>query len=131
MKARCLHKSNPRFFAYGGRGISFDPRWESFTAFLQDMGERPFGKTLERKDNDGDYCKNNCIWATRSEQARNTSRTIHVSYQGKTQCLLDWARELGLGSRMLYYRFTRDGIRDPELLFAPARRRLGRAIHSR
>jgi hypothetical protein len=73
MRARCYDKKNPRYKSYGGRGISICGRWhDSFEYFLEDMGLRPTPyHTLERKDNDGDYEPNNCIWATQKEQAQN------------------------------------------------------------
>jgi hypothetical protein len=56
---------------HGNGGITFDTRWNDFSCFLEDMGDRPEGKTLDRVDVNGNYCKSNCKWSTRSEQERN------------------------------------------------------------
>ena len=72
MKARCYNQNHPQFRDYGGRGIDVCPAWRhDFWQFVNDMGERPDRYTLERVDNDLGYNPENCIWETRSNQARN------------------------------------------------------------
>lgn len=72
MKSRCDDPAREEYKNYGGRGITYDPRWWWFENFLTDMGLRPQGLTLDRVDNNGNYSKDNCRWATWSEQMLNT-----------------------------------------------------------
>lgn len=90
MKDRCLNKNNTSYKKYGGRGISVCKRWLKFENFLEDMGRRPAGKTLDRIDGRKGYCKDNCRWATPKEQANNMKSNLCVSYKGKTKTLAQW-----------------------------------------
>jgi hypothetical protein len=72
MLRRCTHENDRRYPDWGGRGIAVDPRWLDFANFLADMGERPPGMSLERKDNNGPYCRENCVWATPHQQMVNS-----------------------------------------------------------
>lgn len=80
MVSRCTNPKSPGYENYGGRGISVCKRWlSSFENFLDDMGNRPSpSHTIDRKNNDGNYSKRNCQWATKSQQSRN-SRWVVLS----------------------------------------------------
>lgn len=76
MKERCLNDQHPDYADYGGRGITICKRWLAFLNFLEDMGDAPVGTTLERKNVDGNYEPDNCIWASSATQARNRRNNI-------------------------------------------------------
>lgn len=72
MKQRCNNPNHDSYNYYGGRGISYTPRWEYFQNFLEDMGKKPGANySLERRDSDLDYSRDNCMWATAKQQASN------------------------------------------------------------
>jgi hypothetical protein len=74
--------------------ISYEKRWNNFKLFLEDMGVRPEKKSLDRIDNNKNYCKENCRWATGKEQAINRSSTHFFKYCGIKKTLTDWAKIL-------------------------------------
>lgn len=108
-KSRCNNPSNVNFKNYGGRGIRMCKAWsDDFTIFAADMGKRPSAKySLDRNDNDGDYEPNNCRWATRAEQSRNSRQNRFLTFQNKTYCFTDWANILGMDRSTLRDRFYR------------------------
>ena len=79
MRDRCLCPTNEKYDRYGGRGITICDRWSDFALFLEDMGERPPGHTLDRVDNDGNYEPDNCRWATPAQQTSNQRLTCFTS----------------------------------------------------
>ncbi|SRR6266536_824250 len=109
MKNRCYNKKTTRYQHYGGRGINVCARWlNSFEAFILDMGKRPAPKyTLERINNDKDYCKENCRWATKKDQNRNRSITIYVSLDGIKRPLSELIEYYGLNEKTVRTRLRR------------------------
>lgn len=79
MLRRCNDPKIKNYSAYGGRGILVCSRWLDFKNFLEDVGERPKGKTLDRIDTNGNYEPGNCRWATRAEQDANRRKTGALS----------------------------------------------------
>jgi DNA-binding CsgD family transcriptional regulator len=106
MLNRCYRKNVKAFEHYGGRGIRVCERWWIFENFLNDMPPRPKGHTLERIDNDGEYCPENCRWATMQEQALNKRNSRMLTADGKTQPMAAWARELGVNPAAILYRLN-------------------------
>jgi len=104
MKARCDNPTSRLYQRYGGRGITYDRAWSSFEAFLRDMGEVPQGQTIERKNNDEGYSRENCRWATRSQQAQNKSNVKLYEWNGERRCVADWARVTGIQRLTLRHR---------------------------
>lgn len=97
MRYRVTHENAAGFKNYGGRGITYDPAWESFEKFLMDMGEPPSDShTLDRIDPNGNYCKENCRWATMEVQVRNRRNSVILEHAGRRLNLVDWAKELGI-----------------------------------
>lgn len=122
IKQRCNNPNNDGFYLYGGRGIKVCQRWmDSFEAFYHDMGERPSSRhQIDRIDSNGNYEPGNCRWATSAEQLRNTRRTRLLTFNGRTQCLADWATEVRIDKRTLQHRIVKFGWSVDEALTTPA-----------
>lgn len=110
MKSRCTNSDDANYPRYGAREIRVCKRWlESFDNFLADMGYRPDGRSIERRNNNGDYKPSNCYWGTKREQSLNTRRTLWLTYNGVTQPASEWATQLGINRSTLYKRLNRSG----------------------
>lgn len=97
MKDRCTNPNNGDFDHYGGKGISVCEEWiDSFEAFLEDMGPRPVGQTLDRIDSNKNYCKENCRWAPQLVQIRNRSCVKSIAWNGETKTIMEWASQFGI-----------------------------------
>lgn len=113
MKSRCFNIKNNQFKDYGGRGIKVNYRWLIFENFLNDMlpSYEILSKdkyiTLERIDNDGDYCKENCKWATLAEQATNRRDNRYHLFNGEKITQSELARRLGISRQLLYKRLKK------------------------
>lgn len=84
MRTRCTNSNTHNYKYYGGRGIKVFREWEDFWVFVKDMyPSHKEGLTLDRIDNDGNYCKENCRWATKSEQNNNQTKSLEIFYEGE------------------------------------------------
>lgn len=106
---RCTLTTNYNYSEYGGRGIKICERWLTFENFYEDMGDRPDWATggIERLDNDGDYCPENCVWADRFQQQNNTRKTKRITLNGRTMTVAQWTRELNLPKELIGDRLRR------------------------
>jgi len=110
---------------YGGRGLKFE--WKNYMEFKKDMYIpylehcKKFGKrntTIERIDNNGNYCKENCRWATWEEQSKNRRSNRYITYKGRTLIVADWAKELGVSRQTIGYRL-RQGWKQKDIIEIP------------
>ena len=117
MKQRCKNPNHIAFSRYGGAGSTICERWESFSNFLADMGERPKGKTLDRINGLGNYEPGNCRWATWEEQHENKDWALKVD--GKM--LIRVCEERGLPYQTVWKRIQRYGWSVEDALNRPVR----------
>lgn len=129
IKDRCLNKKSKYYSRYGGKGIKICDRWlgkYGATNFIKDMGPRPSKEhSIERIDNNGDYCPENCKWGNWYEQENNRGVNKYYEYRGKRMTLPQWARELGISYQTLCFRRYTKKLLPPEL-FAPVDKRYSR-----
>lgn len=108
MKQRCYNPKANRYYTHGARGIRVCKRWlHSFENFLADMGPKPRGLSLERRNNSGHYEPGNCYWATRKQQGRNKRNNRMLTAHGKSLCASEWAELTGVPSSTIRARLKR------------------------
>lgn len=112
---RCTSKWHKNYNLYGGRGISVCREWYDIEKFISDMGPKPsVMHSLERVDNNKGYSKENCIWATKSEQSRNTRRTKIVNVGGEAMCAKDACEASGISYTTFRSRCEAAGVSEQE-----------------
>jgi hypothetical protein len=107
MKQRAGLNKRERHHEHIYANVNADPRWASFEEFLNDMGERPAGHTLDRIDNAKGYWKENCRWATHTVQCGNRRNNIVVTLEGERLCLKEACRKIGVKYLKVYKRMVR------------------------
>jgi hypothetical protein len=128
IKTRCYNKNRIYYKNYGGRGIGVCPEWiNSFETFYNDMfatytshvgGLGETNTTIDRINNDGNYSKENCRWATRSEQMRNSRNARYITFNNREKIISDWAQEYDISVSGLHSRLKK-GLKIEEALLNP------------
>src|SRR5574343_1632218 len=120
MVQRCTNPRRPYWRRYGGRGVRVYDRWLVFDNFLEDMGVRPDGTALDRwPDRNGDYTPENCRWASRTAQNRNTSQALYVDIGDERRCLTDWCDIYQISVETVRSRAKRGGWRYQTAITTP------------
>lgn len=98
MRTRCYNENSDSYKNYGGRGIKISKEWlRDHNLFISDMGPRPSkNHSVERKDNNGNYCKENCIWGTREMQSNNRRDTVRINFDGDLITISDLCKRTGV-----------------------------------
>lgn len=122
IKKRCNNKNFHHYEYYGGRGISYDNKWKTFEGFWEDMQDGySEDLTIDRIDRNGNYTKENCRWATLSEQMNNHGHCKFVEINGDTKSTSDWCRYFGISVNTVYSRVQK-GMTHYEAITTPIRR---------
>lgn len=127
MRQRCEDPNRKDYFRYGGRGIFVCQEWntsyEAFRAWAHENGYAQ-GLQIERVDNDGPYCPDNCIWTTPSINSRNRRSSVSAKAFGETKNLAEWAEDSRcvVIYRVLHGRIVEDGWEPEIALTKPSQR---------
>jgi len=107
MWRRCENPKDCVYKHYGARGIKVCDEWKDFDVFLNDMGIKPEGLSLERKDVNGNYCPENCCWATTLEQVRNRTTTKWITLMDQTKSASEWCEIYNVSQSLFSARTAR------------------------
>ena len=122
MIQRCLNENAPNYEDYGEKGITICNEWFDFSNFLESMGVRPEGTTLDRIDPSGNYEPSNCRWADAHTQTVNRVSTHWLEFNGLRLCLVDWAKKLGMTQSCLNHRINHRGWSVEKALTTPVKK---------
>lgn len=114
MRRRCNNPKDAKYHIYGGRGIKVCQEWDSYSVFLRDMGRVPSGMSIDRRDVNGPYCKDNCKWSTAIEQANNRRRNHIFTWHGNDRSVSQWAKLLDVRRSLLDDLLIRRGFSIPQ-----------------
>lgn len=119
IKQRCLNPNHQSFKNYGGRGIAMCAEWEnSFETFFRDMGQCPPNCSIDRfPDNNGDYKKSNCRWATQAEQHRNKRNNHLLTLNGESLCIADWSERVSIKVETIHARLRQGWTHEKTLTY--------------
>jgi len=106
IKDRCFNSRHLGYRYYGSRGITVCAEWLDFPVFAAWAMANGYGDdlTIERIDNNGNYCPENCAWIPRAMQSKNKRDVVPITYKGETRNLKEWANALGISYLLLYKR---------------------------
>ena len=125
MRLRCYDEKNISYNRYGGRGITICDEWKNDIKAFYDWAMANGYKdslTIDRIDNDGNYCPENCRWVTVKEQASNRRSNILVTHNGKTQTMKEWAHEVGIPYKAVWARMQKLGWSAERALTEPVKK---------
>lgn len=125
MKQRCNNPRDKDYRHYGGKGVKVCEQWADFRNFIADMGECPEGKTLDRISSTGNYEPENCRWADSFQQKHNRTDNVQLTFEGRTQPMACWARELNLHFETVRHRLLRGWSVEKALSTRPVKRANG------
>lgn len=126
MRLRCYDEKNISYNRYGGRGVTICDEWKNDVKSFYDWSMANGYKdslTIDRIDNDGNYCPENCRWVTVKEQASNRRSNILVTHNGKTQTMKEWAHEVGIPYKAVWARMQKLGWSAERALTEPVKKR--------